>query len=87
MSETTSPSVTERLLQMASRRSGLEADHIDRNAALKDLGIDSLGLAEMMFDIDDEFGIEITDEHMASLNTVGDLIDLIEREVAARPAT
>lgn len=88
MSETSPPlSVPERLIQMAARRSGLDAQTIDRHAGLDSLGIDSLGMAEMMFDIDDEFGIEITDEHMGELRTVDDLIVLIERLAAERPVS
>lgn len=79
-----SPSVTARLTAMAARRSGLDVAAIELGTPLADLGIDSLGLAELMFDIDDEFKIEISDEHMAKLNTVGDLIAQIEQEISGR---
>ena len=79
MSDTsTPPSVTARLTAMAARRSALDVSAIELNTPLADLGIDSLGLAELMFDIDDEFNIEISDEQMVKLNTVGDLIEQIE---------
>ena len=69
---------------MAARRSGLDVSAIELNTPLADLGIDSLGLAELMFDIDDEFNIEISDEQMVKLNTVGDLIEQIEQEISGR---
>ena len=85
MSDTsTPPSVTARLTAMAARRSGLDVSAIELNTPLADLGIDSLGLAELMFDIDDEFNIEISDEQMVKLNTVGDLIEQIEQEISGR---
>jgi acyl carrier protein len=37
-----------------------------------------------MFDLDDEFGIEITDEHMLEMKLVSDLVTLIETLVAAK---
>ena len=85
MSDTsTPPSVTARLTAMAARRSGLDVSAIELNTPLADLGIDSLGLAELMFDIDDEFNIEISDEQMVKLNTVGDLIEQIEQAISGR---
>lgn len=88
MSDTsTSPtSVTARLTAMAARRSGLDVAAIELDTPLADLGIDSLGLAELMFDIDDEFKIEITDEQMLKLTTVGDLVAQIEQAIGGRPA-
>jgi acyl carrier protein len=84
MIEADSASVTPRLIQLASRRSGAALEHIGRNTPLQELGIDSLGMAELIFDIDDTFHIEITDAHIAELRTVGDLIDCVERQVAQR---
>ena len=80
----TSPSVKARLTAMAARRSGLDVAAIELSTPLTDLGIDSLGLAELMFDIDDEFKIEISDEQMVKLNTVGDLIEQIEQAISGR---
>jgi acyl carrier protein len=79
-----STSVTARLTAMAARRSGLDVASIELGTPLADLGIDSLGLAEFMFDIDDEFKIEISDEQMVKLNTVGDLVAQIELELKSR---
>lgn len=77
-------SVTARLMALAARRSGLDVNTIDRQAPLAELGIDSLGMAELMFDIDDEFDVEITDEQIAGLTHVDSLIALIEAQLAAR---
>jgi acyl carrier protein len=77
-------SIAERLLFLASRRSGIESLDIASETPLQELGIDSLGFAELMFDIDDEFGIEITDEDMLQIKLVGELVTHIESKVAAK---
>jgi len=41
---------------------------------LEDLGADSLGVFEMVINLEDEFGIEFEDKEMLKLRTVGDAI-------------
>ena len=50
---------------------------MDTNIA-KDLGADSLDVVELLMSIDDEFGIEIPDEEIENIKTVGDLVTYIE---------
>lgn len=85
MTQTQAPNPTaQRLLAMAARRSGVESLDVDLNTPLNELGIDSLGMAELMFDLDDEFGINITDDQILTLKRVSDLVTLIETQVAAK---
>lgn len=46
-----------------------------------DIGIDSLGSYELMMDAEDRFGIEISDQQLASLKTIGDIVTLIRQNV------
>jgi len=43
-----------------------------------DLGFDSLDRIEICMDIERKFGIEISDDEVASINTVGDAINLLD---------
>ena len=43
-----------------------------------DLGADSLDAVELVFKIEDEFGIQVTDEEATTLLTVGDIVKLLE---------
>jgi len=43
-----------------------------------DLGLKSIDLLELVTDVEDEFGIEVTDEAVESIRTVGELLDYIE---------
>lgn len=46
--------------------------------------VDSMGLIQFMVEIEDEFGIEFTDDEIASpkFKVVGELIAMIEKKVA-----
>ncbi|MBO7217943.1 MAG: acyl carrier protein [Clostridia bacterium] len=42
-----------------------------------DLGADSLDLVDLLMSIEDEFGIEIPDEDVESIQTIGDIVEYI----------
>lgn len=44
----------------------------------EDLGADSLDLADVLMAIEDEFEVEIPDEDIENIKTVGDIVDYIE---------
>ncbi len=43
-----------------------------------DLGADSLDVVELLMSIEDEFDIEIPDEEIENIKTIGDLVKYIE---------
>lgn len=49
---------------------------------LDDLHIDSLARVEMMMDMEDQFGIYVSDDDVSKLETVGDVIALVEKLAA-----
>jgi acyl carrier protein len=46
------------------------------------LGLDSLQLTELLFEIEERLGAKIADDEAMKLRTVGDLITLIESKLA-----
>jgi acyl carrier protein len=48
-------------------------------AALKSLGFDSFGLVSLMFELEEEFNIKISDDMLSGIRTVGDVIDGVHR--------
>ena len=44
----------------------------------KDLNADSLDVVEILMSIEDEFEVEIPDEEIESIKTIGDLVEYIE---------
>jgi len=55
------------------------------DAPLEALGIDSLGVAELMFNIEDEFKVTIPGDPVA-LKTVGDVVAYIDDLIATQQA-
>lgn len=43
-----------------------------------DLGIDSMDLVDLVMSLEDEFGLELPDEALEDMSTVGDLVKYIE---------
>lgn len=54
---------------------------LEENTKLEDLGLDSLDKIELLYDIEDEFGIEFANEEMQGFVTVGDITAAIEKKV------
>ena len=46
-----------------------------------DLGADSLTVVELLFALEQEYGITIPDDVVESLETVGSLVDYLEKTV------
>lgn len=65
--------------KMLAEEFNLDEDSISADSKLEaDLGINSLELAELAFRLEEEFGIEIKDEDIPTLITVGDIANYIE---------
>lgn len=52
-------------------------DIIESASFVDDLGADSLDVVELIMGLEDEFGIEISDEEAENLRTVGDAVKFV----------
>ena len=55
----------------------------DETVIREGLGLDSLQLTELLFEIEERLGAKIADDEAMKLRTVGDLITLIESKLNA----
>jgi len=61
----------------------LPLDDLSPGRVLEELGVDSLGIVEVMFRMEEEFDIRMGDEQVP-LKTVQDVIDLVAAKISAR---
>ncbi len=68
----------ENVKKMVASQLGKAEDEISPESSfIEDLGADSLDLVELIMSMEDEFGIEISDEDAESIVTVQDAINFI----------
>jgi len=70
----------EKALAILAAVSGKPAAELDLELDLvADLGIDSPKALQMLLDLEDGLGIEISDEDAAKMDTVGDILGFLDR--------
>lgn len=65
-----------------ARQKNLDPAGITEEATLEELGVSSLDAITIVYEIEDEFDVEVPNEALEGLRTVRDMIQGIERLVA-----
>lgn len=74
--------VLEKVKMILADQLEVEEDTITTETDIQDdLGADSLDVVDMVMSLEDEFEIEVPDEDIESLRTVGALVSYIEARV------
>jgi acyl carrier protein len=69
----------ERLKKLIVEQLGVEPDDVTPEAAfVEDLNADSLDLVELIMSLEEEFGMEISDEDAEKIQKVSDAVEYIE---------
>ena len=72
--------VFEKIRDMIASQLQADADTVTRESRLvEDLKADSANVMVMILDLESEFGIEVEDEAILTLKTVGDVVDYVEK--------
>ncbi len=58
-------------------------EHIDVNSKLAEIGIDSLNLLELLFEVEEKFGVRFPND-MPRPETVGELVDTFEKAISKK---
>jgi acyl carrier protein len=68
----------ERVRRLLARHLGVPPGSIGEDASLEELGLDSLGALELIFEIEEEFKVKVPDERLKELRTVRAVCDGVE---------
>lgn len=71
--------VFEKIREIIATQFDLDEDQITMETTVADdLGADSLDVVEVLMSVEDEFEVEIPDEAIEDIKSVGDLVNYIE---------
>ena len=71
--------ILEKIKEILAQQFEVPADSISvETNIVDDLGADSLDVVELIMSVEDEFGVQISDEDAAQLPTVGKILEYIE---------
>ena len=71
--------IFEKIRTILCQQLDLEEDVVTMESSIaEDLGADSLDIVDLLMSIEDEFEVEIPDEQIENIKTVGDVVSYIE---------
>lgn len=76
--------LTERVNTIVTDQLGVDRESLTPEAnLLDDLGADSLDVVELVMALEEEFGIEVPDDDVENIRTIGDIVQYIETRAEA----
>lgn len=74
--------IFEKIKEVISEQFGVNKESITLETSFQDdLNADSLDLVELVMAMEDEFDLEVKDEDMENIKTVGDVFNYIEKNI------
>jgi acyl carrier protein len=76
--------IQDKVIDIIVKHSSIDRSAVTPDKHLKlDLGLDSLDVAEMVYEIEESFGISIADESADKIQRISDTVDFIQDRLAA----
>ena len=83
----TPPEIEVKVKEIISKKFGVPLDTINAETRLvEDLKIDSFGAVELMFELEEMFGLSISDSDIQRVRTVKDIVGYLSEWLAKQPA-
>jgi acyl carrier protein len=77
MATTLTPETVEQTIREFLPQLGIAPERITRDASFEQLDVDSLDIIELAEIMEDQHGVELSNDDVAKIKTVGDAIDVI----------
>jgi acyl carrier protein len=74
------------LLDMIAEEAIIDRKTLSREAALSDLGISSLDVITLLFELEEKFGVVIEEGDMPVMATLGEMVDFLLGRINAAAA-
>ena len=76
--------IFEKLAALLAEQFSVDVDSITMDTTFEDLNADSLDIVELSMALEEEFGVsEMSEEEIAGIATVGDLVNLLQNKLDA----
>lgn len=72
-----------RLIRTAAEGSGLDDIVVDADTPIDGLGLDSLTILDLIYDIQQEFALDFSAEDLVEVRTMRDLVTFLHAKVAS----
>ena len=72
--------VFERIKDIISEQFDIAAEKISMESTLEELDIDSIDAMDLIMDMEEEFDLEVPDEVLEAMKTVGDVISYLKEK-------
>ncbi len=74
--------VFEKVKEMLCEQLDVEEEKVTPEASIvDDLGADSLDVVDLIMSLEEEFDVEVPDEDVENMKTVGDIVKYIENKI------
>lgn len=79
--------ISSRIIQLIAASKSIPPESISASTTFEELNIDSLDKINLSFEVEELFSVEIPDDSLNALRTVGDVIAGVHRLQAAQKAS
>jgi acyl carrier protein len=78
--------IAKRCIAIIAKAKSIPEDSITLESTFDELNADSLDKINISFEVEETFAIEIPDDALGSIKTVGDMVEGVQKLVAAKPS-
>ncbi|MGD0443645.1 MAG: acyl carrier protein [Edaphobacter sp.] len=77
--------IATRCIEIIAKSKSIPADTVTLGSTFDELNVDSLDKINICFEVEETFNVEIPDEALGTIKTVGDMVDGVTKLTSAQP--